>query len=915
MAHVGFVEPMDARGPNWEFRRLATIFFACTVDNTAKQRGDMSSVRSEYQRFLAHLATVQVSDNIRRMANLILANLSQLAEVGATRRARSTRLAPLAVRSLLETSSESYLIAHETGDGQPFGRLHQLEVGPFRGFMRQELFDLERDITLIYGANGTGKSSFCEALETAMLGSINEAQVKRIDHRTYCNNARLRCHVAPRLTSRPGGGNPTPVQASEDDFRFCFIEKNRLDDFARIAARTPADQRQLIATLFGVDQFSDFVRGFNPSLDENLDLSSAKALQLEVRRRQLAASEEVIRAHPEKFTLFDRQEYELAQRIQPNSTFPSICEWMLGTPERPGRLQDVRNALERGRPFIHGATQSNLQLLLTETHRMRGVWHSVSTQLAARAGEVSYSQLYNALLELAEGATTCPACGTDLSQVARDPFEHARAELQQLAQLADLQQQEKKARNEVDEAVRFLLSAMKVALSAATVIGGSEKLQAANLPPLPAVSTTSWLAAWLDKDQQAWTTFLQLVALVEQEDERARSIHDQHRALVEERVRLDGFHLEIERCRTLRAAAQAELSRAQLAVAQFEELNRQLIAEVAVEAGAMAHHRLIKATYDAFLPELQNYLTALPVRLLQGLALQARDLYNSFNRDDPPSDLLHSLWLPMAENGKIELEFAGEPGVRYDALIILSEGHIKCLGLAILLAKNLAQRCPVVIFDDVVNAIDDEHRNGIWRTFFEDDILDGKQIILTSHAEEFLLRIQQELGTERARDMKLYKFLPHLGEHELRVDSNPPTKNYVLLSQEALAREEKRDALRHARPAIESLTDRVWTWLGHHADSKLELELAGPRAKCELNNKCLKLRKALGGLQENSSARAMVDALNKLLGVNGASIEWRYLNTGTHDAQLDHEFDRTAVSVIVESAVSLDAALSQVRKG
>ena len=133
---------MDARGPNWEFRRLATIFFACTVDNTAKQRGDMSSVRSEYQRFLAHLATVQVSDNIRRMANLILANLSQLAEVGATRRARSTRLAPLAVRSLLETSSESYLIAHETGDGQPFGRLHQLEVGPFRGFMRQELFDL-----------------------------------------------------------------------------------------------------------------------------------------------------------------------------------------------------------------------------------------------------------------------------------------------------------------------------------------------------------------------------------------------------------------------------------------------------------------------------------------------------------------------------------------------------------------------------------------------------------------------------------------------------------------------------------------------------------------------------------------------------------------------------------------------------
>lgn len=40
------------------------------------------------------------------------------------------------------------------------GRLHRLEVGPFRGFMRQEVFDLTHDITLIYGANGTGKSSF-----------------------------------------------------------------------------------------------------------------------------------------------------------------------------------------------------------------------------------------------------------------------------------------------------------------------------------------------------------------------------------------------------------------------------------------------------------------------------------------------------------------------------------------------------------------------------------------------------------------------------------------------------------------------------------------------------------------------------------------------------------------------------------
>lgn len=873
----------------------------------------MSSVKSEYERFLGHLATMPVSDNVRRMANLVMANLEPLAEVGATRRARSVRLAPLAVAQLLQTSTEQPPAPVEVGAGRTFGRLHQLEVGPFRGFMRQETFDLSRNITLIYGTNGTGKSSFCEALETAMLGSISEAQVKRIEHRLYCNNARLRRHTLPRLMSRLGDDEPTQIRPSEEDYRFCFIEKNRLDDFARIAARTPGDQRQLIATLFGLDQFSDFVRGFNPSLDDNLKLVGVKALQLDGKRRQLAVSEQTIRSHPEKLQQFDRQEHELAQRIQPGSTFLGCCQWLLGTHEQQGRLPYVQAVLQGAQPTIYGVSQANLQFLLSEAYRINGLLESLTAQLTARASEVSYSQLYNALLGLAEGATSCPACGTDLRNVQHDPFEHARAGLRELEQLAVMQRQQQAYRDELNEAMRSLLTTMRAAIHASNEVVGAANMLTANLPALPDSIAGTWLQAWMDDERRAWMTLLQYVALVEQADVQARALEAQRKSFVQEHARLQAFHLEVDRCKTLRAAAQDELIRAQAEVAQFEEQNRQLIAEVAAEVGEMEHHRLIKAAYDGFLPALQNYLAGLPANLLRGLAVQARDLYNAFNRDDPPLDLLHALSLPMAENGKIEIEFAGEPGVRYDALIILSEGHIKCLGLAILLAKNLAQKCPVVIFDDVVNAIDDEHRNGIWRTFFEDDLLEGKQVILTSHAEEFLLRIQQEIGADRARDIKLYKFLPHLGEHELRVDSHPPTKNYVLLSREACQREEKRDALRHARPAIESLTDRIWTWLGNHSDGKLELGLTGPRAKWELNNKCSKLRGALKRIAVRPGLQEVIDSLDRLLGVNGGSIEWKYLNTGTHDAQLDHEFDRATVRTIIEAVEALDTGLSQLK--
>lgn len=868
----------------------------------------MGSIHSEYHRFLAHLAQRDVPDDVRRLAHLVLNHLQPLAEVGASRRGRSTRLAPLAVAHLAQMP-----VAHDEDvrgpeAGPVLGRLHKLEVGPFRGFMRQETFDLSHDITLVYGANGTGKSSFCEALEVAMLGSISEAQIKRVDQRIYCDNARLRHHVAPML-SASGADEAHAVQPDEAEYRFCFIEKNRLDDFARIAARTPGDQKQLIATLFGVDQFSEFVRGFNPSLDQDLMLVGGHATQLTQRRMQLASSEQTIAAYPQKIMAVEGLEQALAQRLAPGVAYQVCIDWLLGTPVQQGRLPYVQAQLDAVPPPVYEVAQAKLQALLAEVYRVQGLWHVSSGQLVDRAGEVSYSKLYEAVLALAERATVCPACGTGLAAVAQDPFTKARVGLEQLAQLAVLQQQEAHLRTQVSEAVRTLWEEMRRVVAAAANACPAE-LQASALPLLPPAAAGNWLGAWLDGNGNAWSALLKIAAVIEGSDAIAREVYAQRGALAQERDGLNQHRLEVERLRTLRTTAEEELATARQTVFQFDEGNRELFQLVVNEVPVVAHHQRIKAAYDGFLPEIHAYLAALPRLLLQGLGEQARNLYNSFNRADPPGDLLHALWLPVAENGKIEVEFAGQPGVRYDALIIFSEGHIKCLGLAILLAKNIAQGCPLVIFDDVVNAIDDDHRDAIWRTFFEDGLLDGKQVILTSHAEEFLHRIQQELGARRVGAIKRYKFLAHQGEHELRVDGDPPTKNYVLLAQQALVADEKREALRQARPALESLTDRLWNWLGRRGDGRIDIKLGGPRSPWELNNKCTKLRMAVDRIAaQYAGAPDAVVALVRLLNVNGASIEWGYLNSGVHDSQRDHEFDRATVRIVVEAVVALDAAL------
>lgn len=642
-------------------------------------------------------------------------------------------------------------------------------------------------------------------------------------------------------------------------------------------------------------------------------LVGAHATQLAQNRQSLASSEQVIAAYPQKIADIETQENELAERMYPGVPYQACVDFILGTSAQTGRLQDLQSQLDAFPPVIHGVTSAQLELLLSEAYRLQGEWQNVTTQLSDRASEVSYTQLYQAVQALAEGATSCPACGTALDAVAHNPFTRAQAGLNELAQLAVLQRNQETLRTTLSEAIRVLLEEMRRMVTIATSVCPHD-LQAASLPALPLLSSGTWLAPWVDGERLPWLALLQLTTTIERIDAQSREILIQREAMAQERNRLNQHSLDIQRLSTLRMSADQELANARMTVSHFDEANRELIVATEAEIPVVALHHQIKAAYDTFVPELNAYLAALPGILLQGLGEQAKNLYNAFNRSDTPGDLLHALWLPVTENSKIEIEFAGEPGTRYDALIVLSEGHIKCLGLAILLAKNIEQQCPIVIFDDVVNAIDDDHRDGIWRTFFYDGLLDDKQIILTSHAEEFLHRIQQELGSVRAGAIKRYKFLPHFGGHELRIDSDPPIKNYVLLAQRALDADEKREALRNARPALEALTDSLWTWLGKRGDGRIELKLSGPRSPWELNNKCIKLRSAVNRITAQHTALPVIaEALGSLIGLSGNSIEWGCLNSGVHDSQRDHEFDRAAVRTIVESIVSLDAAIVAVR--
>ena len=365
---------------------------------------------------------------------------------------------------------------------------------------------------------------------------------------------------------------------------------------------------------------------------------------------------------------------------------------------------------------------------------------------------------------------------------------------------------------------------------------------------------------------------------------------------------LRGLERQMVGLQERRKSLENSLQKAKKTITDFNEENKALIAKADTEKILIPRNQEIANSYAHFVTLLSGYKDKLPAKLVADLGDKVVELYNACNRNDSPKDLLASIKLPLAQGQRLEISFQAAPEKYFDALHILSEGHIRCLGLAILLAKNLKEACPLLIFDDPVNAIDDDHRESIRRTLFEDDFFEGKQIILTCHGEEFFKDIHNLLGAEKSALSRNFTFLPQLDEQHIRVDFDTSPRNYIIAAQNHMGKQQIRDALAKSRQALEYLTkDKVWRYVGRHGDGDLSIKMSSSKAPIELRNLTEQLKKKLAKADfTHEKKEAVLKPIETLLGFGGDSREWRYLNKGTHEDSDGAEFDRATVGTIVK---------------
>jgi energy-coupling factor transporter ATP-binding protein EcfA2 len=758
-----------------------------------------SRAEQEFRTWAASLTPSDLSDNEKKLLNLLLENFANLASLGTAGGLRAKKICELLdqQRGTLNSAYEGHLIA-VSAEATSLKRIVSLEIpGAFR-FAGQEQFLFDKECTIAYGPNGSGKSSFFEALELALLGEIEEANAKRIRLDDYIANDLSKQRSRPIVKGCDAEGTEMEISPSPVLYGFCFVEKNRIEKFARISATTEHEHIARIAALFGLDDFNRFVNEFTTRFAEVSDIDTAgrNGALLRERRETVRNSQSVLDTFEDKQREFRQAQSDLLKLAEWDGDFAELDSMLHGKfsegKSTKGRLQELDAALlvtaeaEVSLPSP-SAIEEAFEAFQTGWRQQAETRIALHEQLQ----KVSFRRLHQAVLDVERfNPNECPACSTPIGDTRANPFQRAKTELEALADIARLEETLQQQWISFAAASRAFLELTKLLneLFAKFQIPDSfqprPELEAPTLSYSAALETES--LAVIRHWALSRTAIATLREKVSESNARQRAVRERSNALQKEREKWRPISGMVKELIGREKATTEDRAKAEEAIKKFDAEQKELIAAASAEVDVIADNKLYVEAYNNLISRLRHYRDALPGKLVRGVCDAAQEFYNGMNEHDQEFEKLAALSLPSQANEIVEIRFKGEPeGTAHNALTILSEGHIRCLGLAILLAKNSQAHCPVLIFDDIVNAIDDDHRCAIARLLCSGNLLKEKQMILTSHGEEFTKVLETCFAASEAKcKVGRIDFLPAVDAPGIRVNHAASSRNYVVRSRE-----------------------------------------------------------------------------------------------------------------------------------
>ena len=864
-----------------------------------------NSIKVMFFNWLSQLDKQTLSDIDNKLLNILIANFDLLAPLSTAGGKRAKKLSELIIE-LQETASNRFEIQNinQETDVSKLEILSELEIGPFRGFNSSENFIFDKKYPFLYGPNGSGKSSFFEGLEYALIGDISEATLKRIPIESYIKNIDKNKAIYPVVYSVDSDGVKQKINHSQERYRFSLIEKNRIDNFARISATTSVEQRDRIASLFGLDVFSDFVDGFTDNF-HNLPIIASKEEffltennKIEIKKQRLLEITEELKNNQ---ISIDKLIQKIGEKDVTNKE--QLKLFLIGQDGISGKInqlikkqtQDISKDIDNNIIDKIKNEINELNLSVTELKNDLQKFQEISFY-------VNYKELYSAIISIGNISdtekTVCPACKTPLIQTSVNPFVNAQVELNKMHDIIELQERIPNNARNIEQKIRLLNKSIIEINYILSDIEYNDQLSILSEITFTDIASVS---LWFNK-------LLEEIVILQNESIDFTAINckiiEYNKSLIQERKEKENIDSELEKfmsyntqlveLNTIETRLKNEIVLIDTEIDNYNKNNEQILKEIAEEKLQIETNKLFINSYNKLILSLKNYRNKLPMMYSAGLSEKVKEYYNIINEHDTDFEKLAHISMPSNSGDKINIQFNSSDG-NYDALHVLSEGHIRILGLSILLAKAVIENLDFLIFDDIVNAIDDDHKNGVAELLMKNNDFKNKKQIITCHGELFIKLLEHKLGeAETQKTVKNYRFYPSDNMSNRGVQYSPSESMHNLIrAQRFYENNELKDAAAKCRQAVENIAENIWKKFGKQNMGDLSVTIRSPEVKPDLSSVIDALIKKIGKINKNSNLYIYLNELK-------TKYQWNLLNKGIHEEQSLPEFERKVIYDLIE---------------
>ncbi|QXZ18267.1 hypothetical protein [Lelliottia amnigena] len=637
-------------------------------------------------------------------------------------------------------------------------KIKYLQVSNFRGFgqLTDEDMGVKFNFNIVnnifFAPNGGGKSSLCEALEFQTTGDIKEAGRRKTLLKNYIR--RNGKHSLTLVDFNNKNIEPT------SDCKFNFIDRNRLQEFSLLGSNdTKFQERDVLAALVGLEGYDEFLsslvapKSFNAlsflSGESSLKFNSLNNDLLRFRKSSKDNFEELQKI---KLNILDELGIsygKVSERYRDDiarTRFPHLKKYLAKLIEKKAQLKKGISSVE-----IPLEKSSKVLSVLVKVIERKDIIEESLERIAYDEKTIELHRISKLLLE--DGVyDACPLCNTPFEKVSINPLKNSTDILKSFINVTNLQKRLKKHNLYIKKLTNVILETLRYFLiSPINIVVDCDFVRLSEISNNLEQMNEDGVKKSLLYLHQSLLKCTSITSYNEKSIHHNTVVSNITESLNKLDIKINAVSNSISNINNYIAIYKSKIQNKGIKKKAFDDLlNRIHFANVDLleENARNDFFRGLATEYAEFYSQAYRYKRDKESQILSGIEDSIIHYYNEINKHDDDSEKLDGISFVLdasKQSYRVQLNIQND---KVDAFVRLSEGHLKSLGLSILLALAKKKNSQFIVFDDVVNAIDTEHRSNIINTFLTDPYIKKTQKIITTHDKLFW-----ELYSNRQRSL------------------------------------------------------------------------------------------------------------------------------------------------------------------